>query len=53
MALALIVSGCDFLDKKDERSDVVIEELVGGHYRNDTGPVYGNDSCEKEIDKNE
>ena len=38
MITALTASGCDFLDKKGERSDVVIEELFGGHYRNDTGP---------------
>jgi len=38
MILSLTASGCGFLDKKGESSDVVIEELFGGHYRNDTGP---------------
>ncbi|MDD5738669.1 MAG: hypothetical protein PHY72_01940 [Candidatus Pacebacteria bacterium] len=33
IALALIASGCDFLDKKGERSDVVITGLIGGHYK--------------------
>jgi len=41
MVLALIASGCDFLDKKGERSDVVITDLIGGHYKE--RQVYGSE----------
>ncbi len=33
MILALTASGCDYFDKKGERSNVVITDLFGGRYR--------------------